>query len=768
MCAVELKLVLTTTHLFSTSASGSASQLLLKQQQQQQQPWRSTPPPPPLSSSNPGSRATGSTSQLFLKQQQQPWGTTTPLLQALTTSPEFFDLTSDSEVSREHTSSGKVKRSRLAAGLGELTLIAESSSTSLGIQAEGDDDVGLFPNEDGFVDMGLLPYPPFTRWGFRYPKKSELPFSKNQLRLAYGTDTVGGHIKFPLPMPLFINFDNDTSKFMAAFEEYLRLLRFYRKQFGDACICIWLDDPTIPIPAFKLAPPPPRPHPLSCLAITLEEIRSEESVQPLTKKQKDDRISVANLIDNLSVGKKGSNMGVGRQQSKTLKKTLGGFREIAGDKTLKVPGFIVGATGAPKHQMNIAYGLQEQGKSGVVQEPGSYYRGSVSHDSREHTKMQFSGPALASFLSSISDPTIRGHYHANAAEHDASGGGKTKNSKTASAVQSWARARTGTGEVSHDQALEENDDRFGTRLRFSVPAVNARIAADVHAGTISSAAEGRRTQDALHGTKFFESTAGVIASSSAIAAATNTTRTAVLIEGDRKKGSKVAQSGPGLMIELSDNFRQSNEDKFDIIFFPDRRVSFKEGVKELEQRLHSHNSNRTLKRLIDEIKSGKEYPTATSGSLTFMLLKKGAATPQMQIVSTAQRLPSTKPSNWNALITSSPMPIGYNDDYDGKQDGVKPSKAPLCEPTDLAKKEYAAFKTTLAPWYREEKKLKDGDTVYLEYSRVNMNPIVFHEKTRMESIIKLGESKNVTKTLALIEKHEISTLKGASVIVFRC
>jgi len=338
-----------TTHLFSTSASGSASQLLLKQQQQQQQPWRSTPPPPPLSSAKSGSRATGSTSQLFLKQQQQPWGTTTPLLQALTTSPEIFDLTSDSEVSREHTSSGKVKRSRLAAGLGEPTLIAESSSSSLGIQAEGDDDVGLFPNKDGFVDMGLLPYPPFTRWGFRYPKKSELPFSKNQLRLAYGTDTVGGHIKFPLPMPLFIHFDNDTSKFMAAFEEYLRLLRFYRKQFGDSCICIWLDDPTIPIPAFKLAPPPPRPHPLSCLAITLEEIRSEESVQPLTKKQKDDRISIANLIDNLSVGKKGSTMGVGRQQSKGLKINLKRFREIAGDKTLKVPGFIVGGTGATVH-----------------------------------------------------------------------------------------------------------------------------------------------------------------------------------------------------------------------------------------------------------------------------------------------------------------------------------------------------------------------------------------------------------------------------------
>jgi hypothetical protein len=92
-------------------------------------------------------------------------------------------------------------------------------------------------------------------------------------------------------------------------------------------------------------------------------------------------------------------MGVGRQQAKALKKTLKRFREIAGDKTLKVPGFIVGANGAPKHQMNIAYGLQEQGKSGIVHEPGSYYRGSVSHDSREHTKMQFSGPAFASLSS---------------------------------------------------------------------------------------------------------------------------------------------------------------------------------------------------------------------------------------------------------------------------------------------------------------------------------------------------------------------------------
>jgi hypothetical protein len=140
----------------------------------------------------------------------------------------------------------------------------------------------------------------------------------------------------------------------------------------------------------------------------------------------------------------------------------------------------------------------------------------------------------------------------------------------------------------------------------------------------------------------------------------------------------------------------------------------------------------------------------------------------MQIVSTAQRLPSTKPTNWDALITSSPMPIGYNSDVDGKQDGVKPSKAPRCEPTDIAKTEYAAFKTTLAPWYREDKGLKVGDTVYLVYSRVNMNPIVFHEKTRLESIIQREDSIHVSQMMALILKNEISTLKGATVIVFRC
>ena len=329
--------------------------------------------------------------------------------------------------------------------------------------------------------------------------------------------------------------------------------------------------------------------------------------------------------------------------------------------------------------------------------------------------------------------------------------------------------QAGTGEVSHDQALEENDDRFGTRHRFSATSVTTRIAADVHAGKLTSAAEGRRTQDALHNTKFCESAGAVLSSSSAIAEARNTTRSVVHKEHDMTANSKVAQSGPGLQIEMSDDFRQSNEDEYDIFFVPNRRVSFKEGVKELEQRLpQSSHTNRTLKRLIEQIKSGTDNPTATSGLITFMLLKKGAATPQMQIVSTAQRLPSTKPTNWDALITSSPMPIGYNSDVDGKQDGVKPSKAPRCEPTDIAETEYAAFKTTLAPWYREDKGLKVSDTVYLEYTTDNMIPMVFHSKTRMESILRQEDSKHVSQMMALISKNEISTLKEASVIVFRC
>ena len=112
------------------------------------------------------------------------------------------------------------------------------------------------------------------------------------------------------------------------------------------------------------------------------------------------------------------------------------------------------------------------------------------------------------------------------------------------------------------------------------------------------------------------------------------------------------------------------------------------------------------------------------------------------------------------------MPVGYNKGVDGKQDGVKPSKASRCEPTDIAKKEYAAFKTTLAPWYRQDKYLKDDDTVYLLYSKDNMNPIVFHEKTRLESIIRLAETKNVKETLETIAKNDITSLKKASVIIF--
>jgi len=443
---------------------------------------------------------------------------------------------------------------------------------------------------------------------------------------------------------------------------------------------------------------------------------------------------------------------------------------MAGNRTLKVPASIVGANGAPKHQMNIAYGLQEQGKSGIVQEPGSYYRGSVSHDSREHTKIQFSATAVKSWAkarAASGETTYKGALK----EHDVVNGSKFADAIDAPAVQSMAKARAGTGEVSHDQALEENDDRFGTRFRFSGPAVNARISAAVAAGTFPSFGEGLRTQDALHDTHFFESSTAVILASSTTAAATNTTRTAVLKEHDRRKSSKVAQSSVGLHIIMSDDFLESNKDKYEILFLsdPPERLSFKKGAKKLDERLsQSCNTNQTLKRLIEQIEKGTVNPSSTSGSMTFMLLKKEAATPQMQIVSTAQRLPSTRPSNWNEIITSSPMPIGYNSDVDGKQDGVKPSKAPRCEPTDMAKKEYAAFKTTLAPWYREEKGLEVGDTVYLMYSRVNMNPIVFHEKMRLETMIRLVDSKNVSGALETIAKNEISTFKKASVIIFRC
>jgi hypothetical protein len=361
-----------------------------------------------------------------------------------------------------------------------------------------------------------------------------------------------------------------------------------------------------------------------------------------------------------------------------------------------------------------------------------------------------------------------GELYKLAVDYDKKKGTNTRHSGPA--VTNWAKARAATGETTYKGALKEHDDIYGSNFADAnnAPAITAQIAADVRDGKFTSAAEGRNSYDALNGTKFSLSSAAVIGGSSAIAAARNTTRTAVLIEGDRKKSSKVAQSGSGLQIEMSDNFRESNEEEYDIFFVPDRRVSFKEGVNELEKRLPSHNTNRTLKRLIEQIEAGTVNPTATSGLITFMLLKKGAAAPQMQIVSTAQRLPSTKPTNWDALITSSPMPIGYNSDVDGKQDGVKPSKAPRCEPTDIAETEYAAFKTTLAPWYREDKGLKVSDTVYLEYTTDNMIPMVFHSKTRMESILRQEDSKHVSQMMALISKNEISTLKEASVIVFRC
>jgi hypothetical protein len=137
---------------------------------------------------------------------------------------------------------------------------------------------------------------------------------------------------------------------------------------------------------------------------------------------------------------------------------------------------------------------------------GDYHRVISAQADFDGSQMRDSAASIASFLTSISDSSIPGHYHANAVEIDAREGSETKHSKTVSAVQSWARARADTGEVSHDQALEENDDRFGTRFRFSVPAVTARISAAVAAGTFPSAAEGRRTQDALHDTKFLLST----------------------------------------------------------------------------------------------------------------------------------------------------------------------------------------------------------------------------------------------------------------------
>jgi hypothetical protein len=143
--------------------------------------------------------------------------------------------------------------------------------------------------------------------------------------------------------------------------------------------------------------------------------------------------------------------------------------------------------------------------------------------------------------------------------------------------------------------LQEYDDRFDTRFRFSGPAVTAQIAAGVAAGTLSSAAEGRRTQDALHDTKFFYPVScSNFRSSSAIAASRNTTRSIVLLESDQMKGSKVAQSGPGKQIIMSDDFLQSNEDKYEILFLsnPPERLSFKEGAEKLDERLpQSCNTN---------------------------------------------------------------------------------------------------------------------------------------------------------------------------------
>ena len=74
----------------------------------------------------------------------------------------------------------------------------------------------------------------------------------------------------------------------------------------------------------------------------------------------------------------------------------------------------------------------------------------------------------------------------------------------------------------------------------------------------------------------------------------------------------------------------------------------------------------------------------------------------------------------------------------------------------------------LAPWYRQDKYLNIDDTVYLVYSKDNMNPIVFHEKNRLERILRLAVSSNVNGYLASIEKNDISTVKKASIIIFRC
>jgi hypothetical protein len=117
-----------------------------------------------------------------------------------------------------------------------------------------------------------------------------------------------------------------------------------------------------------------------------------------------------------------------------------------------------------------------------------------------------------------------------------------------------------------------NGSKFADAM--NAPAITARIAADVCTGKFPSAAEGRNSYDAINGTKLSLSVPAVILASSTIAASRNTSRTAVLLEGDQMKGSKVAQSVAGQHIIMSDNFRESNEEEYDIFFVPNRRISF--------------------------------------------------------------------------------------------------------------------------------------------------------------------------------------------------
>jgi len=85
------------------------------------------------------------------------------------------------------------------------------------------------------------------------------------------------------------------------------------------------------------------------------------------------------------------------------------------------------------------------------------YKGALKeHDDVNGSKFAdaIDAPAVASFLSSITDPTIAGRYHANAAEHDASGGGETNFSKSGPAVTNWASVRAATGETTYKGALK--------------------------------------------------------------------------------------------------------------------------------------------------------------------------------------------------------------------------------------------------------------------------------------------------------------------------